>query len=54
MPAAFKALQSDELSPKHVLDIGANAGGWTRYMLEHHFPTAEYFMIDAEPHHIAD
>jgi FkbM family methyltransferase len=52
MTAAFRKLMQQGFAPTHILDIGANQGGFTRYMREHLFPSAEYLMLDAEPHHI--
>jgi len=44
---AFNNLKSKGLNPKHILDIGANHGTWTREVVKI-FPTAEYSLIEPQ------
>jgi FkbM family methyltransferase len=44
---AFNTLKSKGLNPKHILDIGANHGTWTREVVKI-FPTAEYSLIEPQ------
>jgi len=44
----YDILRKINFQPKHIVDIGANHGTWTREALKH-FPTAYYTMI--EPQH---
>jgi FkbM family methyltransferase len=43
----FSTLKRFGFSPRHVLDIGANHGNWTRAALPY-FPEAEYVLIEPE------
>lgn len=45
---ALSTLKSRGLNPKHILDIGANHGTWTREVLEI-FPLSNYSLV--EPQH---
>lgn len=42
----FDLLKKRGFDPKHVLDIGANDGDWTRFVAQI-FPDADYMMVDA-------
>lgn len=44
----YNTLKTFGFSPKHIVDIGANHGTWTRQALQH-FPDAYYTLI--EPQH---
>jgi len=44
---AFKNLKSKGFIPKHILDIGANHGTWTREVIEI-FPNAQYSLIEPQ------
>lgn len=44
---AFKNLKSNGINPKHILDIGANHGTWTRKVIEI-FPNAQYSLIEPQ------
>jgi FkbM family methyltransferase len=41
-------LQKLNFYPKHIVDVGANHGGWTRRMLEV-FPTCYYSLLEPQP-----
>jgi FkbM family methyltransferase len=43
-------LKEQGLNPENVLDVGANAGGWTKEM-KLIFPKAQFFMIEANARH---
>jgi len=52
----FTTLKRFGFSPRHVLDIGANHGNWTRVALNY-FPEAEYLLIEPQDHlkvHVQD
>jgi FkbM family methyltransferase len=52
----FKALKYVGLQPKHIIDIGANRGSWTRKALSY-FPEADYTLVEPQDHlkvHIRD
>jgi FkbM family methyltransferase len=52
----FATLQRFGFSPRHVLDIGANHGNWTREALKY-FPDAEYVLLEPQDHlkvHVQD
>lgn len=43
----FSLLQKTGINPKHILDIGANRGDWTRNVLQY-FPDAYYTMVEPQ------
>ena len=45
----FAALKARGFSPRHIIDIGANRGYWTRGALEY-FPEAYYTLIEPQDH----
>jgi len=52
----FAALQRQGFHPKHVVDIGANRGSWTRKALAY-FPEAHYTLVEPQDHlkvHVQD
>ena len=52
----FSLLQKLGFAPKHILDVGANRGNWTRTALKH-FPDARYTLVEPQDHlksHIQD
>jgi FkbM family methyltransferase len=52
----FAALQPLGFHPKHIIDIGANRGAWTRKALAY-FPEAHYTLVEPQDHlkvHIQD
>jgi FkbM family methyltransferase len=44
----FLSLQRIGFEPAHVLDVGANRGGWTRTALQY-FPHAHYTLVEPQP-----
>ncbi len=52
----FSLLQRLGFAPKHILDVGANRGNWTRTAIKH-FPGAHYTLVEPQDHlksHIRD
>ena len=52
----FSMLQGRSFAPKHIIDVGANHGEWTRVALKY-FPDAYYTLIEPQDHlraHVAD
>jgi FkbM family methyltransferase len=52
----FSLLERLGFAPKHILDIGANRGNWTRTAIRH-FPNARYTLVEPQEHlktHIQD
>jgi FkbM family methyltransferase len=52
----FAALKNLDFHPKHIVDIGANRGSWTRKALSY-FPEAQYTLVEPQDHlkvHIQD
>jgi FkbM family methyltransferase len=52
----FSLLQRLGFAPKHILDVGANRGNWTRAAIKH-FPNAHYTLVEPQDHlksHIQD
>lgn len=52
----FSAISKLGFSPKHVIDVGANTGTWTRRAMEF-FPKAAYTLLEPQDHlksHIED
>src|SRR5208282_3394757 len=52
----FSTLQKFGFAPKHVLDVGANHGNWTRAATGY-FPKAKYTLVEPQDHlkeHIQD
>jgi FkbM family methyltransferase len=44
---AFELLKNEGFNPKHILDIGANHGAWSRQVYGY-FPQANYTMIEPQ------
>jgi FkbM family methyltransferase len=56
LSAFFALLSRFGFAPKHVLDIGANHGNWTREAMEF-FPDAQYTLVEPQDHlklHVQD
>lgn len=54
--AFFPLLKSFGFSPRHIIDVGANHGHWTRTAIRY-FPTAQYTLVEPQDHlksHIQD
>ena len=52
----FSMLQGRGFAPKHIMDVGANHGKWTRTALKY-FPDAYYPLIEPQDHlrtHVSD
>jgi FkbM family methyltransferase len=52
----FSTLRRRDFSPKHVIDVGANRGAWTRAAIGY-FPDAYYSLVEPQDHlkaHIQD
>src|SRR5260370_7296487 len=52
----FSLLQRLGFAPKHILDVGANRGNWTRTAIKY-FPGARYTLVEPQDHlkiHIQD
>src|SRR5260370_24672724 len=52
----FTLLQRLGFAPKHIIDVGANRGLWTRTAIKH-FPDARYTLVEPQSHlksHIQD
>jgi len=52
----FPLLKRFGFDPKHVIDIGANHGNWTRAAVKY-FPTAHYTLVEPQDHlkiHVQD
>lgn len=45
----FSLLGRLGFSPKHILDVGANRGDWTRTAMRH-FPDAQYTLVEPQDH----
>src|SRR6266571_1163456 len=45
----FTLLQRLGFAPKHILDVGANRGLWTRTAIQH-FPDARYTLVEPQDH----
>jgi FkbM family methyltransferase len=43
----YQTLKKLDFNPKHVVDVGANHGSWTREALEH-FPDAHFTLVDPQ------
>jgi FkbM family methyltransferase len=43
----FSVLKGRGFSPKHIMDVGANHGYWTRYALDY-FPDSFYTLIEPQ------
>lgn len=43
----FILLSNSEFNPKHIVDIGANAGNWTKKAMEY-FPYAYYTLVEPQ------
>src|SRR5690349_13477696 len=52
----FEAIQQAGFAPRHILDVGANRGNWTRSALRC-FPDAQYTLVEPQDHlkaHVQD
>src|SRR5438874_11361928 len=52
----FEAIQQAGFTPRHIVDVGANHGNWTRAAIRF-FPEAEYTLIEPQDHlkvHVQD
>jgi FkbM family methyltransferase len=52
----FEAIQKSGFSPRHVVDVGANRGNWTRSAIRF-FPEAHYTLVEPQDHlkvHVQD
>ena len=47
LPLLFSALRARGFLPKHIVDVGANHGSWTRAALNY-FPEAYYTLIEPQ------
>jgi FkbM family methyltransferase len=45
----FFILKNLGFAPKHIIDVGANHGGWTRTALKY-FPEAHYTLVEPQDH----
>ena len=45
----FSILKGRGFSPKHVIDVGANRGAWTRAAIRY-FPDAYYSLVEPQDH----
>ena len=43
----FSMVRARGFSPKHIIDVGANKGNWTRLAI-HFFPDAEYTLVEPQ------
>ena len=56
LDAFFSLLKERGFTPKHIVDVGANHGDWTRRALKY-FPDAYYTLVDPQDHlrtHVQD
>jgi FkbM family methyltransferase len=44
----FAAMKGLGFNPRHIVDVGANRGLWTRYAIEF-FPRAHYTLVEPQP-----
>jgi len=44
----FASLQRLNFAPRHIVDVGANRGGWSRTALRY-FPDAHYTLVEPQP-----
>ena len=52
----FSALKRGSFEPRHIIDVGANRGSWTRKALLY-FPDAQYTLVEPQDHlkaHVQD
>jgi FkbM family methyltransferase len=49
LPLFFSALKARGFAPKHIMDVGANHGHWTRAALNY-FPESYYTLIEPQDH----
>ena len=52
----FEAIQRAGFAPRHIMDVGANHGAWTRSAIRF-FPEAQYTLVEPQDHlkvHIQD
>jgi FkbM family methyltransferase len=52
----FSVLKARGFTPKHIIDVGANHGAWTRCALQY-FPKAYYTLVEPQDHlkmHVQD
>src|SRR5258708_12538959 len=49
----FEAILRAGFAPRHIVDVGANHGNWTRTAIRF-FPEAQYTLVDPQDHLKAD
>jgi FkbM family methyltransferase len=52
----FEAIQQAGFAPRHIVDVGANRGNWTRSAIRF-FPDAQYTLVEPQDHlkvHVED
>ena len=52
----FEAIQRTGFTPRHIVDVGANRGNWTRSAIRF-FPEAQYTLVEPQDHlkvHVQD
>ncbi len=49
----FEAIQRAGFAPRHIVDVGANHGNWTRAAIRF-FPEAQYTLVEPQDHLKAD
>jgi hypothetical protein len=52
----FEAIQKAGFAPRHIVDVGANRGNWTRSAIRF-FPEAHYTLVEPQDHlkvHVQD
>src|SRR5215472_1267414 len=52
----FNLLKQCSFAPRHIIDVGANKGIWTRVAIKH-FPAAQYTLLEPQDHlkeHVQD
>ncbi|HCN85228.1 MAG TPA: FkbM family methyltransferase, partial [Sphingobacteriaceae bacterium] len=45
----YSFLKAMDFQPKHIVDVGANHGSWTREALKY-FPEAYYILLEPQAH----
>ena len=45
----FNLLKQCSFAPRHIIDVGANKGIWTRVAIKH-FPAAQYTLLEPQDH----
>jgi FkbM family methyltransferase len=49
LEAFFSSLKQHGAAPRHIIDVGANRGNWTRTALKY-FPDAHYTLVEPQDH----